>query len=78
MSYNVLQSVLLSYSLLLPIFFFFQEFVSQARDCKSFVVNDMPEHYSERISQVREKLQSDPRYNENLHYPKLVRLEKKH
>jgi len=56
----------------------FEEFVSQARDCKSFVVNDMPEHYSERISQVREKLQSDPRYNENLHYPKLVRLEKKH
>ena len=56
----------------------FQEFVSQARECKSFVVNDMEENYYEKISQVREKLQSDPRYNENLHYPKLVRLEKKH
>ena len=55
---------------------FLQDFVQLARESKSFVVTTELEHYSRRISEVREKLQSDPRYNENLHYPKLLVLEK--
>ena len=54
----------------------FQDFVKLVRETKSFVVSTEMEHYSKKISEVRRKLQSDPRYNENLHYPKVLRLEK--
>lgn len=54
----------------------FEDFVQLTRESKSFVVTTELEHYSKKISEVREKLQSDPRYNENLHYPKLLMLEK--
>ena len=53
----------------------FEKFEKLVRNDGSFAVEHL-EEYSKKISDIRSKLSADPRFDENLQLPKLLRLRK--
>ena len=58
------------------IFHLFQDFVTLTRESQNFVVSAELTQYSTKVNEVAEKLQKDSRFIPNLHYPRVLMLQK--
>ena len=55
---------------------FFQDFVDLTIKSRAFVVSAVINQYSDKVTKALEKLEKDSKFIPNLHYPKVLRLEK--
>ena len=55
---------------------FLQDFVTLTRESQLFVVSAELTEYSTKVMEVSQRLKKDPRFIPNLHYPRVLRLEK--
>ena len=53
-----------------------QDFVTLTRESQHFVVSAELTQYSTKVNEVAEKLQKDSRFIPNLHYPRVLMLQK--
>jgi len=54
----------------------FEDFVTLTRESQLFVVSAELTEYSTKVMEVSQRLKKDPRFIPNLHYPRVLRLEK--